>query len=193
MRDQRFTFWWNPRNSQCISVSTMDGRYASIQAVPAPNCGVAAAPAQRPYPSSERDPNSLVLVCYGAGTRPTVKSEPSYSWDDKRHKWHESDTIESTREGFSSDVQIELYGDHGRIHLSAPLIAPINSGGDHGWWDLDNLQVGPDRITASYRINGMNKPKLSVDRRSGRIDIQGGTTFSGQCDIGNYGGGQRRF
>lgn len=101
--------------------------------------------------------------------------------------------MRATTEGFSSDVQIELYGDHGRIHLGAPLIPPINSHGDHGWWDLENLQVGADRITATYRLNGMNKPRLTVDRRSGRINIEGGTTFSGQCDIGNYGGGQRRF
>lgn len=197
VRDQRFTFWWNAKRSQCISVSTMDGRYASIQSVPAANCGASGGgsggASSRPYPSSERDPNSLVLVCYGAGTRPTVTSEPNYSWDDKRNKWHEADTVRATTEGFSSDVQIELYGDHGRIHLGAPLIPPINSHGDHGWWDLDNLQVGSDRITASYRLNGMNKPRLTVDRRSGRINIEGGTTFSGQCDIGNYGGGQRRF
>lgn len=193
VRDQRFTFWWNPKNSQCISVSTVDGRYASIQAVPAANCGVAAAASSHAYPSAERDPNSLVLVCYGAGTRLTSKSEPTYTWDDERHKWHEADAVHSSTEGFNSDVQIELYGDHGRIHLGAPLIPPINSGGDHGWWELDNLQVGPDRITAGYRLNGMNKPKLSVDRRSGHITIQGLTTFSGQCDIGNYGGGQRRF
>lgn len=193
VRDQRFTFWWNPKSSQCISVSTVDGRYASIQAVPPANCGGTGAASSPPKPSAESDPNSLVLVCYGAGTRPTVKSEPAYTWDGNRNKWHEADTLRSGTDGFNSDVQIELYGDHGRIHLGPPLIPPINSGGDHGWWELDNLQVGPDRITAGYRLNGMNKPKLSVDRRSGRITIQGGTTFSGQCDIGNYGGGQRRF
>lgn len=193
VRDQRFTFWWNAKKNQCISVSTMEGRYALIQAVPAANCGASDASTPRASTSGERDPNSLVLVCYGAGTRPTVTSEPDYRWDDKRNKWHEADTVRATTEGFYSDVQIELYGDHGRIHLGAPLIPPINSHGDHGWWELDNLQVGPDRITASYRLNGMNKPRLPVDRRSGRINIEGGTTFSGQCDIGNYGGGQRRF
>lgn len=197
VHDQRFTFWWNSKRSQCISVSTVDGRYASIQSVPVANCdasrmNVDGDPVYRGA-TTERDPNSLVLVCYGGGTRPAVKTQPNYTWDDKRNKWHESDTIQSTSEGFSGDVQVELYGDHGRIHLSAPLIPPINSHGDHGWWDLENLQVGADRITASYRLNGMNKPRLTVDRRSGRIDIEGGTTFSGQCDIGNYGAGQRRF
>src|SRR3546814_5969978 len=50
-----------------------------------------------------------------------------------------------------------LYGDHGRIRLGPKLVPPIHSGGDNGWWDLDNLVVTPDRITASYRLNGLNK------------------------------------
>lgn len=181
VRDQRFTFWWNAKKNQCISVSTMEGRYASIQAVPAANCGASDASTPRASTSGERDPNSLVLVCYGAGTRPTVTGEPDYRWDDKRNKWHEADTVRATTEGFNSDVQIELYGDHGRIHLGAPLIPPINSHGDHGWWELDNLQVGPDRITASYRLNGMNKPRLTVDRRSGRINIEGAPRSPGSA------------
>src|SRR3546814_11432795 len=74
-----------------------------------------------------------------------------------------------------------LYGDHGRIRLGPKLVPPIHSGGDNGWWDLDNLVVTPDRITASYRLNGLNKPKLTVDRRSGRSRIPATTNFSGQC------------
>ena len=190
VRDQRFTFWWNPKNRQCISVSTVDGRYASIEPVPAANCGGQTGSANS---AAVQDPNSLVLVCYGAGTRPTVKSESKYAWDDEQKKWKSHDELNSTAEGFTSDVQIELYGDHGRIHLGKDLVPPINSGGDHGWWELDNLQVGADRITAGYRLNGMNKPQVAVDRRSGRVTIEGPTKFSGQCDIGNYGGGQRRF
>ena len=38
VRDQRFTFWWNKRTGRCISVSTMEGRYAAIIGVPAGNC-----------------------------------------------------------------------------------------------------------------------------------------------------------
>ncbi|MCA8917274.1 MAG: hypothetical protein KDB90_17920 [Planctomycetes bacterium] len=193
VRDQRFTFWWSEKRRQCISVSTVDGSYASIQSVPVENCGQSGSASALASATSERDPSSLVLVCYGGGTRPTLKAETRYAWDDDKNKWRASDSVRATTEDFSSDVQLELYGDHGRIHLGAPLVPPINSRGDHGWWELDNLQVGPERITASYRLNGMNKPKLTVDRRSGRISIEGGTTFSGHCDIGDYGGGQRRF
>ncbi|WP_269792165.1 hypothetical protein [Stenotrophomonas sp. Iso1] len=191
--DQRFSFWWKAKSSQCISVSTVEGRYASIQSVPAANCADASRDNQAPVTTSPQYTDSLVLVCYGAGTRPTVKTEPTYAWDSQEHKWKSSDTVHSSSEGFNGDVQIELYGDHGRIHLSQGLVPPINSGGDHGWWELDNLHISPDLITAGYRLNGMNKPRISVDRRSGHITIQGGTSFAGQCDMGNYGGGQRRF
>ncbi|MBB3277578.1 MULTISPECIES: hypothetical protein [unclassified Pseudoxanthomonas] len=192
VRDQRFTFWWSAKRSQCISVSTSEGRYAAIQAVPGANCGGTGS-AEPADVSAQQDPNSLVLVCYGAGTRPVAKTEQTYSWDHKDNKWKEGNSVVSSAQGFNSDVQIELYGDHGRIHLGQGLVPPINSGGDHGWWELDNLQVGEDRITAGYRLNGMNKPRVTVNRNSGQITIEGGTKFSGQCDIGNFGKGQRRF
>ena len=200
--EQRYTFWWNERTGRCLSVSTVDGRYGALTGVPAENCDdtpprEAYAPQQHSYESAAetgyRDPNSLVLVCYGAGTRPTVTSKPTYKWNPWNHKWEWSNEVSNTAQGFTSDVQIELYGDQGRIHLGPKLVAPIHSGDDHGWWDLDNLVVTPDRITASYRINGLNKPKLTVDRRSGRITIQAITNFSGQCDSGDWAAGTRRF
>ncbi|MFR0657375.1 hypothetical protein SB719_22800, partial [Pantoea sp. SIMBA_079] len=75
--------------------------------VPASNCSgsrdtATTLPSRTPVPAGN-DARSLVLVCYGAGNRPTVKSEPSYSWDDSTHKWHEENRISSGREGFNSD------------------------------------------------------------------------------------------
>lgn len=202
VRDQRFTFWWNGRSGRCISVSTTGGRYAAIVPVPAENCdadlnGTSGRSTldhedRRPE-AGYRDPQSLVLVCYGAGTRPAVTSKPTYSWNPRNHKWEWSNQVGNSAQGFNSDVQIELYGDHGRIHLGPKLVPPIHSGGNDGWWDLDNLVVTPDRITGSYRLNGLNKPKLLIDRRSGRIMIEAQTNFSGQCDIGDWGANTRRF
>jgi hypothetical protein len=39
----------------------------------------------------------------------------------------------------------------------------------------------------------MNKPKVTIDRRTGRIEIREMTSFNGQCDIGDWSQGQRRF
>lgn len=197
--EQRFTFWYNARTGRCLSVSTADGRYGTLMSVPAENCDAAPSgspPQHSSTPPAEpgyRDPNSLVLICYGGGSRPTVQNNPTYQWNATTHKWEWSNIVSNASEGFSSDVQIELYGDHGRIQLGSKLVPPIHSGDDHGWWDLNNLVVTPDRITASYRLNGMNKPKLTIDRRSGRITINATTSFSGQCDAGDWGAGRRRF
>jgi len=46
--------------------------------------------------------------------------------------------------------------------------------------------VGRDQITASYRLNGMNKPQITVDRRTGLITAKAITDFSGRCDVGNW-------
>lgn len=193
VRDQRYTFWWNDRKSTCVSVSTVDGRYASIQPVPKGNCSDSqtSASAYGGDRTSASDPNSLVLVCYGAGTKPVVAA-PRYSWNPWDHKWEWS-APQNVPKGYSSDVQIELYGDHGRIHLGKSLLPPIHSGGDNGWWDIDDLSVTPTQISGTYRLNGMNKPRFSIDRRSGRIDIRAITNFTGQCDVGEWGKGQPRF
>jgi len=39
----------------------------------------------------------------------------------------------------------------------------------------------------------MNKPKVTVDRRTGLITVKAMTDFSGRCDVGNWGNGQRWF
>lgn len=180
VRDQRFTFWWNERTGRCISVSTVDGRYAAILGVPPANCsdgprGAEPADHGTTLPVSEaRDPQSLVLICFGSGNRPTVNTEPTYNWNHSSHKWEWSNQVTSGTEGFTSDIQIELYG-------------------DRGWWDLENLVVERDQITASYRLNGMNRPKITVNRRTGLITVKAITDFSGRCDVGDWGNGQRRF
>ncbi|OYX93277.1 MAG: hypothetical protein B7X90_17130 [Novosphingobium sp. 17-62-19] len=191
--DQRYTFWWNQRKGQCVSVATMEGRYSAIQPVPAGNCDKVAstAPAYghgQPQPS---DPGSLVLVCYGAGTK-LATTPPTYKWNPFSHKW-EWGSSGLTTQGFGSDVQIELYGDHGRIHLGKSLVPPIHSGGDNGWWEITNLQSSPTMISGTYRLNGMNKPTFTVDRRTGSIEVKGMTKFSGHCDVGNWNQGQARF
>jgi hypothetical protein len=191
VRDIKFTFWWNERKRSCVSVSTVEGRYAAIDTVPAGNCDVGSA---APPPSQNAAATgSLVLVCYGGGSKPTATTRPNYTWNSEKHKWEWGTTLQSTQQGFSSDVQIEIYGDHGRIHLGPDLVPPIHSGGSNGWWDLTNLVVTPTLITASYRLNGMNKPKVTIDRRTGRIEIREMTSFNGQCDIGDWSQGQRRF
>jgi len=139
------------------------------------------------------DQNSLTLVCWGEGRRPTTNVSGGYAWDSNRHKFVPHTYLNNTTQEFDSEVQVELHDDWGRIHLTGKLVPAIHSGGNNGWWELENVHVGPDTITARYRLNGLNKPRVEIDRRSGRIKIVGATTFRGECEQGAWGERANRF
>jgi hypothetical protein len=136
--------------------------------------------------------DSLTLICWGEGRKPDIDVSNGYVWDDRRHKFAPRTYVESGTRDFDSEVQVEIHGDWGRIHLTGHLIPPIHSGGNDGWWDLENVRVGHGRIKARYRLNGLNQPRVDIDRSSGRIRIDGIEKFRGECHAGNW-GDRRRF
>ncbi|WP_156416993.1 hypothetical protein [Sphingopyxis sp. H050] len=86
-----------------------------------------------------------------------------------------------------------LIEEPGRIRLPKALVPPINAGGDdQHWWQLTDLVTTSDQIEAKYKLNGLNHPKLRIDRTTGEIVIKGfGQDFHGRCDPVDP--GQRRF
>lgn len=193
VRDTKWSFWWSERQRQCISVATSDGRYASINAVPDANCRTAAANAAPrdvagpgPGAGAGAGRDDLTLICFGGGSGPAAQSYSGYRYNSKSRKFEPEFGTTLTREGFSSDVQLEISGGRGRIHLSGKLVSPIHSGGSDGWWPIEELVVTPDRIIGTYRLNGLNKPRLEIDRRTRAISIRAATNFSGRCDIGSW-------
>lgn len=139
------------------------------------------------------DENSLTLVCWGEGRRPATGVSTGYAWNSDRNRFTPQTYVHNTTREFESEVQVELHDDWGRIHLTGSLIPPINNGGNNGWWDLENVHVGPDTITARYELNGLNKPRVEINRRSGTIRINGIESFRGECDVGTWGQRDNRF
>jgi hypothetical protein len=90
-----------------------------------------------------------------------------------------------TSQQFDASVMIQLWDGGGRISLPKKLIPPINTRGQDGWWDLYDVDMGPDVIRAKYRLNGLNKPAIVINRRSGQITIRGTDPyqFRGSCDL----------
>jgi len=122
------------------------------------------------------------LLCDGIGEK--LESHQSYGseWDPKRHKYVDNDRTSLDTTQVQASVQVEIHDGQGRVRLPKRLLPALASGGDNGWWPLRDVQVSPDRIQASYRLNGLNKPKLEIDRRSGHIRIDGVETFEGTCN-----------
>jgi len=135
----------------------------------------------------------LGLVCFGDGSKTGFASGTTWNWNHDRDRYESGNYTETRREVFDASLTIQTWPGGGRIRLPKSLIPPINSRGDQGWWDLRDVSVTPDTIRASYRLNGMNKPRLTIDRRSGRITVEGMSNygFRGTCDM--IGHEPRRF
>jgi hypothetical protein len=146
-----------------------------------------------PERNSNSEQQRLTLICYGEGRKPSLESRNSYEWNPRRHRYELRNRIESSTSEFDSEVQVEIRKTQGKIHLTGKLIPPINSGGTNGWWNLNDLRVTPEQITGKYRVNGLNHPRVEIDRRSGRIAINGIERFRGTCDSGDWSSGRTRF
>lgn len=83
--------------------------------------------------------------------------------------------------GRAQAAQVEIVGDRGRIRIPEGL-KPSRSGGDGGWWKLRGLEIGRDEIRGHIALSPINRPKLRIDRQSGRIAIgDGNGGFQGRC------------
>ena len=189
VRDQSWTFWWSDVQKQCVSIATSNGRYESIEKIPAQNCrpGGVSGDLQPSPPRAD----AVTLVCYGTGQHATYTSHFGYEWKNESKKYEPIQRMESGNEQFNSGVQVDINGGTGRIHLTDKMIPPLNSNGVDGWWPLEDLQIQPDRITARYQLNGLNRPSIDIDRRSGLISIKGLNGFSGKCDVGDWGAARK--
>lgn len=197
----KWSLWWSDRQRQCIQVATSEGRYSAIQRVPEQNCRPGApSPADAgPPPGRPDGPDrgdrgdrfgpSITLVCFGGGSTPAAQYQSGYVYNSRSHRFEPQFGTTLGRDGFASDLQIEIWHGRGRIRPEGKLVSPIHSGGDNGWWDIQNLVVTADRIAGEYRMNGLNKPRFEIDRRSGIIRIRAATSFTGRCDAGDWRGG----
>lgn len=131
-------------------------------------------------------PISLGLICFGEGQKPGIANRYGWQWNWRTDRYDFGNRTELTRQQFEASVMIQLWDGGGRIRLPRTLIPPIHSGGTRrdGWWDLRDVSTDRDQIRASYRLNGPNQPRVTIDRRSGRIRIQGiyDYSFRGSCD-----------
>jgi len=80
--DRSYTFWWNAGRRQCVTIATMNGRYDSITATPAPDCRPEGSASSRPerWRSRPRTPftgsvnqSDLSNICKGEAAAAFVR------------------------------------------------------------------------------------------------------------------------
>ena len=156
--------------------------------------GASSSGGQRQSPSFVEDRNryqvnnryvDLGLVCFGDGQRAGVSTTYGWSWNAQTDRYDYGNRTEMTGQQFDASLMLQFWEGGGRIRLPKKLVPPINSRGNDGWWDLYDVEMGPDIIRAKYRLNGLNKPSVTINRRSGQISVQGMApyAFRGTCDL----------
>lgn len=190
--DRKWTYWWNDRRGVCLSVATVNGRYDSIVSTPAPDCrrgGDGGGGNYRPpefgygqggYGGGYRE--HIALVCYGEGQRLANQYRSGYEWDANKRRYVPRSGFELSRQDYDTSVTVDIDGGRGRIRPAKNMIPPIHSSSDGGWYDIANLSISRDFIRGEFKLNGANRPKITIDRRAGRITLDGLTKFSGTCD-----------
>lgn len=200
--DRKWTFWYSQTYGRCVTIATVNGRYDSIIETPVPDCQrggqattLPGGPGYSPPVYDQRPsygggvqvggrPLDLALVCYGDGRKPGLANQSGYVWNPRRERYEYTNQLVNREEHFDAQLTLQLWNGGGRIRLPRSLVPPLNRGGANGWWPLRDVDVRRNRVTASYRLNGLNRPQITFDRRSGRVTIVGYANygFRGTCD-----------
>ena len=140
-----------------------------------------------PDPLPLEDGGRLDLVCGGSGTanKTTVitgNSNSTYTGSGGFVSGSSNATVYGTRQqDYGDQVALFIQGGEGRIRMPPAMLLTLR-GGEDGWFKLGNLEIKPNEITATVRVNFMNKPKLRIDRYTGAISISGKAgDYSGRC------------
>lgn len=186
--DRKWTYWWSERRGVCLSVSTVGGRYDSIVSTPAADCRQGESHYRPPEfgygaPSDRGGYREhIALICYGEGQKYTNQYRSGYEWDSNKRRYVPRSGVELTRQDYDTSVTIEIDGGQGRIRPAKNMIPPLHSDSDGGWYDISDLSISRDIIRGQFKLNGANRPKIMIDRRAGRVTLDGLTKFSGACD-----------
>ncbi len=94
---------------------------------------------------------------------------------------------------YNAHVYLKLEGANGRVQMPQRVV-PRFSRSEDGWYDMHEIAVGPDAITAKVRFNALSTSRLTIDRVSGRVHIGGtGGSYHGTCQTYDPGNVQRAF
>ncbi len=194
--DRAWTYWWNERRGVCLTVATSQGRFSSLVSSPAADCRQGGdqsfAPPEFGFgsPAQTDYREHIALICYGEGQKYGTESQSGYQWDNDKKKYVPRSGFVTTLQDYNTSVTVEIDGDRARIRPAKNMLPPLHSSSDAGWYDISNLSISRDMIRGEFKLNGMNKPKMTIDRRAGHITLDGLTKFSGMCTPLD---GDRRF
>jgi len=125
---------------------------------------------------------SLNLSCDGHGSVMATQSTTVNQYDFK-HKDNKMGIVQTqTRRPFSGNGTVEISSGTGRMRIPEPMVPALMSGGNDGWYPIEELFVNDREITGIVHINFLSQPKLRIDRMTGKLTMSGGAgDFAADC------------
>lgn len=139
------------------------------------------------------DPQSIHLICVGAGTAARLTSTYGTAYDSRGNSaWGQVVSRRDTP--FDDQVNIDIGSEgQGRIRMPRAML-PIVRGGKDGWFELGSIKMTDSEIIGTAQVNFMNKPRVRLDRITGTISISGKAgDYSGQCQAYDPAATPRKF
>lgn len=132
------------------------------------------------------------LICSGSGV--ADRSDTITTNINKSDgKTEQRTTTVDNQVPFQGDAILEIVDGAGRIHLPVGILPDV-SGGKDGWFELRNLDIAQNQITAKAAVTIFNKPNVRIDRQAGTLSIDGNIgRFSGTCRVHDPAKDQRAF
>lgn len=140
-----------------------------------------------------QDDGKLNLVFTGSGTVTANQTSFQNRYNFKTKRYENGISTTTGKKPFSGSGYVEIYQGTARIKLPRPMM-PLLSGDNEGWFPVNDFFMNDREITGTIRINGLNKPKLRIDRSTGIITINGGfCDLTGQCELVQNDPAKRKF
>lgn len=125
----------------------------------------------------------LKLRCDGVATFPEAEQTSASVMGAGGYASGSATTV---RRGEIKDrMLVDIAGEAGRVRLPRVMVPPVNSGGEGGWWPLQDVTISDTEISGRFRLNPLNKPVVRIDRTTGAIEVQGSfkLSFRGACAV----------
>lgn len=133
---------------------------------------------------------SFQLSCDGIATSEESDVKSGYIYDNKGN-FASGTVYGSNKSSLSENLQVMITEGSGKIRLPQSL-KPTLRGGQNGWYDLKNIQISEDSITASAKVNLISSTRLFINRLDGSVSLKTGAgTFAGKCSA--YSLEERKF
>jgi hypothetical protein len=126
---------------------------------------------------------SLTLSCDGQGSLVATQSGTVNQIDFKHKDQSQFGIVQTqTRRPFTGTGTIEISSGTGRVRIPDPMIPVLLSGDTNGWYPIEELFSNDREITGVVHINMLNKPKMRIDRTTGKLSLNGGMSdFAADC------------